>query len=468
MIVVDLAITRIKQVIRSKEFYFYVIGFPLFFLILFGFLSKGWAPTTNTLAIGFYSSDNSVIDPFTGELLDMEQEFYNALNSHQSDKGLKTFNLENYTDIDVMDADIQELTVEGGIELPDDFTNQASNITRFYASLILTQSLTEAFNLYPTEWFGINESLYQITPYLESSANLVIKFHGDVTLQTTMQAYTSIWQIMSEFLSNFTVIHANSIWSELKSTYALSFDLDLSQQSNNNSISTEVLLISAGTGDVVEDFQSEFYAKLLPGQILQTILMSAVSAIWLLDAENKTGMLKRLKLTRLNSMQYLGGILLAWTVIALLQGIFMLLFAAILGFFSFAIHPLAWLFMLLSMMLLGIITATIALLLGSFIQARVAAPLMILFASTIHMFVAEYYIDIQPLFSFAGKNFSWFDLIFLRPAFLVMKNSMLMETANQATGVLFALLLLFIWAVIIFAVGSIVFSKYKLKYAEKE
>lgn len=468
MIVIDLAITRIKQVIRSREFYFYVIGFPLFFLILFGFLSKGWAPTTKTLAIGFYSADSPVIDPLTSDLLNMEQEFYKVLNTHQSDSGLKAFAMENYTNIETMDNDIQDLTIEGGIELPEDFSLQASNISRFYASLILTQSLTEAFNLYPAEWFGINESLYQITPYLESSANLVIKFHGDVTLQTTMQAYTSVWQIMSEFLSNYSVIHASSIWTELKTTYALSFDLNLTRQSTNSTISSEVLLISAGTGDVVEDFQSEFYARLLPGQILQTILMSAVSAIWLLDAENKTGMLKRMKLTKLNSIQYLGGILLAWSIIALLQGIFMLIFAAILGFFNFAINPLAWVFMLLTMILLGLITATIALLVGSFIQARVAAPILILFASTIHMFVAEYYIDIRPAFTFAGKGFSWFDLIFLRPAFLVMKNSMLMESASGATNVLFDLLLLFIWAIVIFIAGAIIFNKFKLRYAEKE
>jgi hypothetical protein len=467
--IVDLAFVRIKQVIRSKEFYFYVIGFPLFFLILFGFLSKGWAPTVDTISIGYYSIDSPVIDPITDELLNLEEEFLNLLSVHETDAELKTFSIQSYSDLEAMDTDIQDLIVQGGIEIPSDFSLQAGNITRFYASLLITQLLIESFDLYPSEFLGINASLTQLSPYIEGSANLVLRFHGDVTLQTTMQAYTSTWQILSEFLANYTIIHANSIWSELKTTNGLTFDFNITRQSSSDStLSTNIQLVSAGTGDVVDDFQSEFYSRLLPGQIMQTILMSSISAIWIIDQENKTGLLKRMKLTRLGSVQYLGSVLLAWSIISILQGIFMLAFSAILGFFNFGIPALAYLMMLLTMLLLGLITVTIALIVGSFIEARVATPILVLFASTIHMFVAEYYIDIIPAFTFAGKNFSWFDLIFLRPAFLVMKNGMKLDSASGVTGMLFDLGLLFLWVVIFFTIGAIIFSKFKMRYAEKE
>jgi hypothetical protein len=84
------------------------------------------------------------------------------------------------------------------------------------------------------------------------------------------------------------------------------------------------------------------------------------------------------------------------------------------------------------------------------------------------MFVAEYYVDISTAFTFAGKNFSWFDLIFLRPAFLVMKNSIMLENTAGAVNILFDLLLLFLWFVVIFIVGATLFNKFKLRYAEKE
>ena len=468
MIVIDLAFVRIKQVIRSKEFYFYVIGFPLFFLILFGFLSGGWAPVSSTIDIGYYTTDTPITDPITGETMDLESKLYQILNTHESEKGLRTFSISNYSDLAKMDDDIQGLVIQGGLEIPYDFSLQAGNITRFYASMLLTQLLVEAFELYPAEFSGINASIVQIAPYLQGSANLTLRFHGDVTLQSTMQAYTSTWQILSEFLSSYTYIHANSIWNELKAANGLSFELNLTSEPSENTIITDVRLVSAGTGDVVEDFKGEFFAKLLPGQIMQTILTSAVSAVWLLDQENKTGMLKRLKLTKLSSIEYLGSILLAWSVIATLQGLFMLTFSAILGFFNFALNPLAWLFMIVTMVLLGLTTAMIALLAGSFIEARVATPILILFASTVYMFVGEYFFEIPTAFTFAGKNFSWFDFIFLRPAFLVMKNSILLENTADAINILFDLLLLFLWFVVIFAVGATLFNKFKLRYAEKE
>ncbi|MFW9851572.1 MAG: ABC transporter permease [Candidatus Thorarchaeota archaeon] len=469
MIVIDLAITRIKQVLRSKEFYFYVIALPLFFLILLGFLSKGWAPTTQTVGIGYYSSDVPIIDSITGESLNMEEEFFKVLVAHENDKGLKTFSISNHTDLEVMDKDIQDLIIQGGIEIPNDFSLQASNVTRFYSVLMITQLLVESFDLYPAEFSGINASLAEIAPYIESSAELVVKFHGDVTLQTAMQAYTSTWQILSEFIVDYTTIHANSIWLELKSTHGLSFDLNITDQSaSESSITTEVKLISAGTGDVVEDFQAEFFSRLLPGQIIQMITLSSISAIWVLDHEIRTGLLKRIKLTKLSSIQYFGGVLLAWAVIALLQGIFILVLSAILGFFSFAINPLAWLMMLVTMVILGLIAATLALLIGSFMEGRVATPILVLFGSTIQMFVAEYYIEVQTAFTFAGKNFSVLDFIFLRPAFLIMKNSMGLESAADVTYMLFDLLVLFLWFILIFAIGATLFNKFKLRYAEKE
>ncbi len=352
MIVIDLAFTRIKQVLRSKEFYFYVIALPLFFLILLGFLSKGWAPTTQTIDIGYYTSDVTVMDPITGETLNMEEEFFKLLVAHETDEDLKTFSISNHTDLEVMDKDIQDLIIQGGIEIPSDFSFQASNITRFYSALMITQLLIESFDLYPAEFSSINASLAEIAPYIESSADLVVKFHGDVTLQTAMQAYTSTWQILSEFLVDYTIIHANSIWLELKSTHGLTFDLNITSQSSDSTITTEVQLISAGTGDVVEDFQGEFFSRLLPGQIIQMITMSSISAIWVLDQEIRSGLLKRIKLTKITSVQYFGSFLLAWSLIALLQGIFILVLSAILGFFSFAINPLAWLMMLVSMVML--------------------------------------------------------------------------------------------------------------------
>ncbi len=469
MIVFDLAFIRIKQVIRSKEFYFYVIGFPLFFMILFGFISRSWAPAVTTLDIGLYTADNPIVDPITDEMLAMGNLFTSVLSDYKSESGIKIFSTISYAELEKMDTDIRNLVIYGGVEIPSDFSSQASNMTRYYASLILIQQLTAEFENYPSETVNISNAINQLSVYLNSSANLVLNFHGDVTLQDTMQSYTYLWQIMSEFISNHSIIHANSIWTILQQNYSFSFDLNLTSDiSSSSSVSFDVQLVSSSTGDAIEDFQREFYSKLLPGNIISTILLSSVSAIWILDQENKTGLLKRLKLTKLSSVQYLGSILLAWSTIAILQGIFMLTFAAMLGFISFSLNPLVWLMMIATMALLGIISATIALIIGSFIQARIAAPILILFGSTLHMFVAEFFITIKPIFSFAGKNFSWLDATPFRSAFLVMKNGIMLESSSEITGLLFDFLLLVIWTIVLFVIGAIIFNKYKLKYAEKE
>ena len=319
----------------------------------------------------------------------------------------------------------------------------------------------------PTEYDNITAAISELNPFLQITATLSVNFRGDITVQTTMEAYSSIWQILSGYLNNYTLIHAEDIWSKLQYNYALSFDLVIDPEVlSDSSINYDIELVSAGDGSVLQDFRTEYLSSLIPGQIIASIMTASVSAIWMLDRENTTGLLKRMKLTKLSSPQYLGSILLAWSVIAILQGLFLLVVSAILGFFNFGINPLGWIFMLLAMVLLGIISATFALLIGSFANARIASPFMIMVFSTAHMFIGEYFFQVEPVFTFAGKNFSGLDFVFMRPAFLVMRNGMLLDSNAGIENIWFDFLLLFLWALVIFLLGAFIFSKYKLKYAE--
>ncbi|MHA1687627.1 MAG: ABC transporter permease [Candidatus Heimdallarchaeaceae archaeon] len=469
MIVLDLAFVRIKQVFRSKEFYFYVIGFPLFFLILFGFLSKSWTPVAQTLDLGFYSTDQPALDPLLNESLQLDNAFLNTLQSYVGENGKPAFNIQTYVSLEEMDTAIKGNKLNGGLELPSNFSAEVSAITRFYASMILVQELSKQFSNHPLESQNISGGIALLEPYFNITADLTIIFHGDVTLEASMRAYTTIWKVITVFMQNYTLNHTKVIWQELDSRFNYSFELNLSEENvRENSIDYNISLYNPVKAGAVKDLQREYYSKLIPAQIIQTIMMSSINALWILEVENTTGILKRLKLTRLSATQYLGSILLAFMLIGLLQGIAFLIISAILGFFSFQVLPIVWIFLLGAMVGLGFISATIAILVGAFIHARIATPILVLLNSTLQMFIAEYFFTLPTLVHFAGKDFTWFDILPIRPPFLVMKNGLLLSPGQGVTSLLFDMFLTILWGILIFAIGVFFFNKYKLQYAEKE
>ncbi len=459
---------RIKQVIRGKEFYYYVIGFPLFFLILFGFLSSSWVPRTSTIQLGYYSADVSVNDPLLNTSVNFSENFSLFISQYVDETGVRAFDISNYSSLNQLQVDITNQKIAGGIELPASFSAELDNITLFYSCMLLVNYLSNQFSNYSSYSTAISQAINKLTPFLSNTAELKVIFHGDISIESTMRAYSTIWKIISNFVANSTEQFSSIIWKQIKLEYSLPFDFNASTlDSGTQSISYNVSIVDSETGKIINDFRKQYMAKLLPGQIIQTILMSTISAIWIVDSENEKGIIKRLKLTKLSSFQYLGSIILAWSFIALLQGFFMISISALLGFFSFKVSFVVWLFMIMTLALLGIMSATIALFIGSFVRARAATPILVLVATTLTMFVGEYFFNVPISFTYANKNFTWLDIFPIRPAFLVMKNGLLMNTAN-VTSILFDFVLVILWTILIVALGVFFFSKYKLKYVEKE
>lgn len=469
MLVLDFPMIRIKQVLRSKEFYFYVIGFPLFFLVLFGFLSRSWVPVAQTLDIGYYSADQPTFDVLLNGSIQLDTYLFHTLESYTIEDNKYAFNLQTYFDLQQMDEDITQNKLHGGIELPANFSLQTSAITRFYAATVLVQKLSEMYPLYPSEAPNITAAINLLEPYFNVSSELVIIFHGDITLETTMRAFSTLWRVIPIFIQNYTLTHAQMIWEQIDMQFDYSFKLEIDQEAvSESSIDYNITLYNPAKGGIIENFQKEFYAKLIPAQIVQSIAMASINAIWILEQEKEKGILKRLKLTKMSAAQYIGSILIAFMIIGLLQGIAFLLISAALGFFSFSVQPLVWLFILASMIGLGVMSATIAILVGSFMNARIATPILVLVSTTLAMFVGEYFLVPPTLFTFAGKNFTIYDIVPMRPAFLVMKNGFLLTAGKGIETIWFDMLLTILWCFVIFTAGVFFFNKYKLQYAEKE
>ncbi|UJG41394.1 MAG: ABC transporter permease [Candidatus Heimdallarchaeum aukensis] len=464
-----LTLIRIKQIIREKEFYFYVIVFPLFFLILFGFLSSSWVQTTTTIPIGYISEDLGISDDILNETIMFDEAFYNFLNKHHLENNIKTFEIHNYTEVNSLENDINNRIIDGGIVIPFDFSEQMLNISRFYSSLILVNFLGSQFNTYASESANISAAINSLSSHLQGTANLSLLFYGDITIDTAMTSYSVLWQVINDYVQNTTLSYTEKIWKVIKNEFDLSFNFSsTSNDSSQNSITYSIIVVDSGTGELVTNFRKEYISNILPGQIIQSILMSSISVIWLTEMEERKEILKRLKLTKLTAGGYIGSIILAWGTIALLQGLFLITVSAVLGFFSFSVGPLAWLMTILTLVFLGFITATISLLVTSFIKPRTATPILVLSSTVLAMFVGEYFFQVKPAFTFAKKNFTWLDIFPVRPAFLVMKNALLLGKNGDITILLFDFALVVLWTILIFAISSFAFSKLKLKYIEKE
>ncbi len=468
MLTLNLALIRIKQVFRSKEFFVYVMGFPLFFLVFLGFLTPGWVPRTTTIPIGVYYEGNPVVDEFTGETFEIDDSFVNTLETY-NESGIKLFEVIRYENLTIMRQKILENTIRGGVEIPGDFSVQALNLSRFYAAMKIVDLLDDAIDEHPEDALNISSAINELVKYLNPSVNLTLRFHGDVSISDTMSAYSACWKILPSFIDSLSYNMTLSYWTHLKEKYSFDFTLNLTDKTSAASdISMNVVLIKSDSLEVVKNFEKAFYTRLIPGQIIQAIILSATNAVWIIDLERKTGLLKRMKLTRMTSFQYMTSMLIAWAIISLLQGIFMIGISILLGFIAFPVNVMTWLILLLTFILLGIMTATIALFLGSFFNAKVLTPFLILGGVVLSLIAAEVYFTATPVFSFMGRPFTVLDLLPMRSPFLLIQKGLLQQEIYSWTDLLPDITLFLLWTLIILSLSVYFFNKYKLQYVEKE
>lgn len=475
MLVIRLMISRIKAILRTKEFYFYVIGFPLVFLLLFTFFQPISSAQTRTLTIGVVNNDDApVTDTDLNITYSWSDDFINRLKSTDPLTNLTYFNVKSYENVSIMEKDIANLRISGGIHIPTNFSRQVTRYIKSQAYFIMASKLSSYLNENSSADPRIGPVIDELSRNAsEINATIRLEYYGDAAFSSTHAGYTRAWQVLPQFLEMALTRELPNIWQHLQQVFNLTdIQLDISNDAtdgNNERITFDISLIQAGTKGALENIQQEYFARLVPGQIIQSVLMLSTGVVVFVGEEKRTGVLKRLKLTRMTAGEYLMGNFLAWGAVALIQTLLFVVIASLLGTVPLELRPVELIFIIIAVFLAGLMSASIAYVVGAYINYRAAIPLLSLVLITGSLITFEYFVSVQDvLLDFFGQPLTMFDLAPWRAPFLVVKKGLMLPRLFEWPDLVINLVMSFLWAAVLLGLAIYVFQRRIFRYAEEE
>jgi ABC-2 type transport system permease protein len=208
----------------------------------------------------------------------------------------------------------------------------------------------------------------------------------------------------------------------------------------------------------VSSERSEFEIY-VPGLFIFAVVMLIFQASMAIAREIENGTLRRLQISRMTALDYLGGTTLALIVIAIAQVLLTFLAAEAMGFRS---HGALWLAILIGILTSLSIIGTgmvVACLSRNVSQAFIIAN----FPMTLYMFFsgAIYPVNSIPLFTIGERTISLFDA--LPPTHAVVAMNKVFSLGVGIDGIAYELIALALLSILYFAVGVWMFNRTHLK-----
>ena len=475
MTIINIMISKIKTAIRTKELYIYIIGMPLIFMIIYGSFASAAFSEVKPIKIGFLNEDLGVSYTLGDENFNVSfgNDFYRYIKSlTYEDTDVNVFNILNISSAEEAELKATKLEVGGVVHIESNFSILLLNACRSltYYSLIgqITDRLNRAFAEGNTTLANkYLMAMIDISQFANISYEVHVTIIGDPTYSDSMKVYEYMWK----YLINYLFMKANEFTQEYADYLVEEYEIELDTESVNTSMISQRFNIEfrriGGKEGLRESFMQMYYSILVPGQIIQSIMMAATSIVYLVGYEISRGLIERLKLTRLRASEYIIGTLLSWSVVALFQATILLAIAYGLGYLT-TIGSIVELTMSIAILAIaGILTAAFSLIVISFLKENIAGTITLMFTLVISMFIAGYFPVPNPVLgNFLGRSFTLFDLVPWRSAIVALRKSLILVHIYEPMDVIPDLLLLVFWTIIYTVIAFVVFSRMRLKKRE--
>ena len=461
--------------IRSKELYVYIIGFPLIFLLIYGSLAGSAYTTTQTTDIGFINLDNGAsID--LGSLnysFTAGNDFYKYLDSLRFEStGTKMYNIENLTSIDEAKRKVSNLELAVAIIIPENFTWNLLNFSKTitFTSLIaaVNKGVNEAYREGNTTLANIYmDILNEISEFSNSTFELKVVIYGDPTYSKAMNTYEAMWGHLVSYASQFVNRFMGIYLSYIQEKYNVKLEIrnnTIGDFSKTFNVDFEVI---GETGQVKKSFLERYYSVLVPGQIIQSIMLSAVSAIYITGNEMEKGILNRLKLTKIKSSEYIGSTIVSWGLIALFQSTIMLGISLIMGYIKPGGNPINYVIAVSVLAMSGMLSASVSLIVISFVEPKIAGTISLIVLLVSSLYIAGYFpVPNSTIGHFLGRPFTALDIFPWRASITALRKSLMLSNQIEPLDVLPDLALLTIWLTVYTASSFYVFEKTRMRKSD--
>ena len=286
---ISIAIKDIKELLRDKRGLFFILIFPLFFMLIFGFAFGGMGSSNTPHNIVVINYDKGATLPINNQSINIGNDLTTTLeNSTYENSTVKLFNVNQTTENEA-NSQLQKRQIDALVIIPEN----------------LSQSVVSQTN-YTLQSQGI--------PIPGGAQNITstIIVRGDTGYIGFGESQGILVGVFSKFYQNKFQEIQNNI-SNTPGAQAPKF-LDNKVES------------IAGT----ENFTS--FDFLAPGMMVFAILLLATTVAASLTREVDRGTLSRLKLSKMRSFDLLFGGLIPWSFVAAAQVIILLIVAVLIGF----------------------------------------------------------------------------------------------------------------------------------------
>ncbi|MGZ7209511.1 MAG: ABC transporter permease [Methanobacterium sp.] len=412
----SIAIKDLKELLRDRRGLFFILLFPLFFMLIFGFAYGGMGQNNQPHDIAIVNLDQGVTMP-TGENMNFGDNLTKVLGDVKYENSdTHIFNITQTSDAEANNLTKQR-TVDLEFIIPAGFSQSILDMEK---SIALSKSATGL-----TTSAGNNSNT--------NASTLIIR--GD----TSYMGFGTSESILTGVL----VQYQNGFIGAIGGIQPQDFI-----QSTVEGI--------PGT----QAFTSFDY--LAPGMIVFAILMLATSVATILTREVESGTLKRLKISKMTSFDFLFGGLIPWSLVAAAQVLILFAVAITIGF-----HWQGSINSIILAVLIGIIGGIASISLGMIIAAFAKSPpqagqLGTLIAVPLTFLVGAFFPLPQiNIGTFMGQQVQIYDLLPWHQVLVALRD--VLTFGYSLDSITYQVGTAIILSAILFVVGVVLFSRTRLR-----
>ena len=416
---ISIAVKDFKELVRDRRGLFFILLFPIFFMMIFGFAFGGMGEGNTPHNIAIVNYDQGTINSTSGENVNYGNNLITALqDANYENSSVKLFNITTTTDSQAKDL-LRQRTVDAELIIPADFSNSIA--------ALINNTIQSS-----TGQTSVNSS--------NSNSTSTVIISGDTGFMGFGVAQGILVGVLGQYQENVV----NSVKNQIAGTPGAE---------PTKFIDTKVQSIPGTQNFTQFDF-------LAPGMIVFAILLLATTVAAILTREVESGTLLRLKMSKMRSFDLLFGGLIPWSLIAGAQVVILLAVAIILG-----LHWQGSVYSIILAIFIGIIggvaSISLAMIIASFAKTdRQAANLGTLIVIPISFLTGAFFQLPGVFLNFFGHSFQAYDLLPWTHTLTALRSVLIFGSGwNSVSSEVEVSAIL---TIILFVIGVFLFSRARL------
>jgi ABC-2 type transport system permease protein len=416
---ISIAVKDFKELFRDRRGLFFILLFPIFFMMIFGFAFGGMGEGNTPHNIAIVNYDQGTINSTSGENVNYGNNLVTALqDANYENSSVKLFNITTTTDSQAKDL-LRQRTVDAELIIPADFSNSVS--------ALINNTIQSS-----TGQTSVNSST--------SNSTSTVIISGDTGFMGFGVAQGILVGVLGQYQENVV----NSVKNQIAGTPGAE---------PTKFIDTKVQSIPGTQNFTQFDF-------LAPGMIVFAILLLATTVAAILTREVESGTLLRLKMSKMRSFDLLFGGLIPWSLIAGAQVVILLAVGIILG-----LHWQGSFYSIILAIFIGIIggvaSISLAMIIASFAKTdRQAANLGTLIVIPISFLTGAFFQLPGVFLNFFGHNFQAYDLLPWTHTLTALRSVLIFGSGWNSVS--YEVEMSIILTLILFVIGVFLFSRTRL------